>query len=164
MNYMNLKVTMLFVLCLLFSHFTFAQRRLIVAKKFRPPKYSFYEGQTIRFKIKGEKYWNKGLIQGLGDDFIRMHYAKIMLSEIEAIDIRSQQKNFLNTLTGILAIGAIGFPGLDTINGVLVHGESVDGKSWLIGAYLATGAVILYFIQKRKVKIGKKYLLRVGEI
>ncbi|MBL3656503.1 hypothetical protein [Fulvivirga sediminis] len=142
-----------------------SQDRLIIAKKGMPPKYSFWPGDKIRLKLKGDNYWSTGTIEGLGNGYVTLHNTKIALSEIDKIDItRKRKSTLLPTVTSIVAIGAIGFPALDILNGVVVNGEGVDTKSLKVGAFLAAGAVTLYLLQRKNVKIGKKFKLRVGEI
>ncbi|ELR69103.1 hypothetical protein C900_05492 [Fulvivirga imtechensis AK7] len=141
-----------------------AQRKLIIAKPASPAKYTFYEGEEIRFKLKGERYWNKAFIQGLGDDYIRLHYTTIALSEIEMIDIRSRSHSYLHMVAAIGVYGGVGFIGIDQFNRSIVKGESgFDEKTMLIGgALLSTGALI-YLLKRKKVKIGRKFRLRVAE-
>ncbi|UII29292.1 hypothetical protein LVD15_12945 [Fulvivirga maritima] len=162
---MNWKNVLLTGIILILSFPAISQNRLIIAKKGMPPKYSFWPGDEIRLKLIGDSYWSTGTIEALGDGYVKLHDTKIALAEIEKIDIRSKRKSTLvSTVTAIVAIGAVGFPAVDTLNGVIVNGESVDTKSLKIGAYLAAGALTLYFLQRKNVKIGKKFKLRVGEI
>lgn len=142
-----------------------AQRKLIIAKRASPAKYVFYEGDEIRFKLKGEKFWNKALIQGLGEDFIRLHYTTIKLSEIEAIDISSVGGgHFLKLVSGIAITAGVGFAAIDQFNRTVVDGEpGVDEKTMIIAGGLVASGVILNLLRRKKVKVGGRFRLRVGE-
>ena len=155
-------------LVLLFLIFTvspaIAQRKLIIAKPASPAKYIFYEGEEIRFKLKGEKYWNKAFIQGLGEDYIRLHYTTIALSEIEAIDVRGRSHSYLQTVAAVGIYGGAGFIGIDQFNRSIIKGESgFDEKTMLVGGALLSTGGLLYLLKRKKVKIGRKFRLRVAE-
>lgn len=155
-------LTLLFLLILVPS---IAQKKLIIARPASPAKYVFYEGERIRFKLKGEKFWSEALIQGLGENYIRLHYVNINLSEIEAIDVRGRGSGrFLSTMASVAVIGGGGFAAIDQINRTLVHGQpGVDEKALLIGGALVSAGVIFHLLKRKKVRIGRRFRIRVAE-
>ena len=161
---MNLKSLLFFSVFI--PSLTLAQDKLLIGKPGRPSTYEFHEGEMLRFKLKGEKYWNKGYIQGLYSDRIRFHYNTILLDEIEFIDVRDRGKGrFLHTFSWIGTRGGAGFAAISQINKTFVADEpGIEEKAVSIGAAIVAGGILLSIFKKRKVRLGKKYQIRIGEI
>lgn len=136
------------------------QRYLILKKKNRPYSVIFQEGDELRFKLKGEKYFTKGLIEGFGVDEIRFHYYRIKLNEIAEIDVGS--KNFtifsFRSGPGKLLISGFAFVAIDQFNQTVVNDQpfSINGKTALIGGALTTSGIVLKLIQKKRWKFKKQ--------
>lgn len=137
----------------------------MIGKPGKPAKFEFEEGEMLRFRLQGEKHWNKGLIQGLHGDKIRLHYVTIDIQEIAAIDISDRGKGrFLATVSQIFLIGGIGFSAIDQFNRTLVNNDpDIDEKSLLIGGALASTGIFLKLIRKRTVRIGNGYSIKISE-
>lgn len=157
---------LLFLVVFLLPSALLAQNKLLIGKPGKPTTYEFHEGEMLRFKLKGEKYWNKAYIQGLYADRIRFHYNTIMLDEIEFIDVQDRGKGrLLHTLSWVGTRGGAGFATIAQINRTLVDGEAgLDETAVAIGGAIVGGGILLALLKKRKVKIGRKYKLRIGEM
>ncbi len=114
----------------------------------------------MRFKLKGERFFTKALIQGFGEDDIRFHYYRIKLEEIAEIDVSS--KNFtifsFRSAPGKLLISGLAFIAIDQINQTLSRDEpfGINSNTALIGAGLASSGIALKLIQKKRWKFRKK--------
>ena len=163
---MGLKSLLFFVILFILPAVIQAQDKLLIGKPGKPATYEFHEGEMIRFKLKGERYWNKGYIQGLYSDRIRFHYNTILLDEIEFIDVRDRGKGrFLHTFAWIGTRGGAGFAAISQINKSFVADEpGIEEKAISIGAAIVAGGILLSILKKRKVRVGKKYRIRIGEI
>lgn len=142
-----------------------AQEKLMIGRPGKPAKYIFEEGDMLRFRLKGEKYWNKALIQGLYGDKIRLHYATISIHEIEAVDIREQVKGrFLKIGSALCVRAGIGFAIVDQFNRSVVRNEpGVDETVLLIGGALFSAGALMKLLTRKKVKIGPHYIIKISE-
>ncbi|MEM1407616.1 MAG: hypothetical protein AAGG59_12630 [Bacteroidota bacterium] len=136
------------------------EKYLILKKKNRPYSIIFQEGDEMRFKLKGERFFTKALIQGFGKDDIRFHYYRIKLDEIAEIDVAS--KNFtifsFRSGPGKLLISGLAFVAIDQFNQTVVNDESfgIDSNTALIGAALTSSGIALKLIQKKRWKFRKR--------
>ena len=158
----RLTIFLLFISCGL----VVGQQKLIISKSFQSKKYEFSEGEQIRFKLSGERYWSKAYILGLAGSKIRFHYNTIDIHEISEVDVRGKrQKGFVHKLSYMAIIGGLGFGALDQANRSLVLKEpGVDEVALGIAVAMVKGGLLLTLIKRRKVKIGKKFKLRISEI
>ncbi len=114
----------------------------------------------MRFKLKGERFFTKALIQGFGEDDIRFHYYRIKLEEIAEIDVSN--KNFtifsFRSGPGKLLISGLAFIAIDQINQTLSRDEpfGINSNTALIGAGLTSSGIVLKLIQKKRWKFRKK--------
>ncbi|UII33012.1 hypothetical protein LVD17_04110 [Fulvivirga ulvae] len=162
---MSLKPFLLFLIAFVLPSVILAQDKLLISRPGRPVTYEFHEGEMLRFRLKGEKYWNKAYIQGLYPDRIRFHYNTILLDEIEYIDVRDRAKGrFLHTFSWIGTRGGAGFAVIAQINKTIVHDEpGLEVKAVSIGAAIVAGGILLSLLKKRKVRLGRKYRIRISE-
>lgn len=145
------------------------KRYLLLRKVGRPYKIIFNEGQSIRFKLKGEKNYNKGLIQGFGKDYIRFHYFTVKLDEIAEIDVRA--KNFtifsFRSGPGKLHFAGLGYLVLDQFNQTAVQKESfgVSKNTAIISSAIFSSGFLLKAIQKKRFKMNKnKHRLEIIDL
>jgi hypothetical protein len=125
----------------------------------------FYEGDQMRFRLKGEKYFIEDYIFGLRGNTIRFHYYEIQTTEIEAIDIRGQKRSFfsLGSLSGKLIIAGIAFIGIDQLNQVVIRDEpaGVSKGVAIVSGSLIAGGVLAGLLNKRYFKVGKKNYIQI---
>ncbi|TRX57697.1 hypothetical protein FNH22_14895 [Fulvivirga sp. M361] len=144
-----------------FYHPTQAQRYLVLSKVNKPRKQIiFNEGETIRFRLKGERFFTSASILGLGNDEIRFHYYRIKLDEIEEIDIRNKNFTIFNfkNWSGIFLVAGPLFLVIDQFNQTAIMNESFRVSSetaTISGAFVATG-LLLRVIGKKRWKCNKK--------
>jgi len=144
----------------------FAQERYLLLRKVgKPYQIIFYEGESMRFRVKGEKYFVEDFIQGLSGNSIRFHYYNIQLDEIDAIDVRS--RNFtvfsFRSSPGKLIIAGIGLIAIDQLNQVVIRDEPAGvstGTAIVAGSLIASG-FILRLIQKKYFRPGGKYKIEI---
>ena len=125
----------------------------------------FYEGDQMRFRLKGEKYFIEDYIFGLRGNTIRFHYYEIQTTDIEAIDIRGQKRSFfsLGSLSGKLIIAGIAFVGIDQLNQVVIRDEPVGVSKGvaIVSGTLVAGGILAGLLNKRYFKVGKKNYIQI---
>ncbi|MBL6447209.1 hypothetical protein JMN32_12880 [Fulvivirga sp. 29W222] len=163
---MNFKLSLFFIIAFALTSVGFAQNKLLIGKPGNPASYVFVEGEMLRFRLKGEKYWNKAYIQGLYEDRIRFHYNVILIDEIEYIDVRDRGKGgFLHILSWVSTRGGAGFATIAQINKTFVADEpGLEKTALVIGGSIFSGGIILSLFKRRKVKLGGRYRLKVDEM
>ena len=77
---------LLFVLIFTGLAYQVSAQYLLLQKTNRPYQVIFEEGEHLRFKLKGEKFWRRALIQGFDDDQVVFHYYTIHKDEFALID------------------------------------------------------------------------------
>ena len=159
------KVTCIFVLLLSIFTASAQDRYLLLRKVGRPYQIVFYEGEQMRFRVKGEKHFVQDYIQGLSEDRIRFHYYNIHLDEIEAIDVRD--KNFtvfsFRSSPGKLIVAGFGLVAIDQANQVFIRDEPAGvstGVAIVAGGLVASG-FILRAIQKKYFRPGGKFKIEI---
>ncbi|MEL7001890.1 MAG: hypothetical protein AAFN93_04050 [Bacteroidota bacterium] len=168
----NMNPKALFTLLLLlicFSSDLFGQRYLLLRKTGRRYKIVFNEGEEMRFKLKGERFFNKGLIQGFGDDHIRFHYFTIKLDEIAEIDV--SRKNFTafnySGAGATVVVGSVGYLAIDQFNQTVIRDEPfrVNERTAIISGSLATAGFLMRFLQKKRFKMkNKKHVMQITDL
>lgn len=155
----SIKLTVLIVsICL--SYNLSAQKYLLLRKVGRPYKIVFEEGQYMRFKLKGDRFFTKALIQGFGQDDIRFHYYRIKLQEIDEIDV--SEKNFtvfsFRSGPGKLVVAGLGYLITDQFNQTVIRDESfgVSKRTAIISGAITSSGFLLKLIQKKRFKMRKK--------
>ncbi len=138
---------------------------LLLRKVGRPYQIVFYEGEEMRFRVKGEKKYIKDYILGLQGDRIRFHYYSIKLSEIEAIDVRD--RNFtvfsFRSSPGKLFVAGIGLVLIDQLNQVVIRDEPAGLSTGvaIASASLIASSFILRAIQKKVFRPGGKSIIEI---
>ncbi|MCA6078030.1 hypothetical protein [Fulvivirga sedimenti] len=160
----NRIVTILLILIPI-VHLWGQDRYLLLRKVGRPYQIVFYEGEEMRFRVKGEKKFIKDYIQGLKGDVIRFHYYSIKLSEIEAIDVRG--RNFtvfsFRSSPGKLFVAGIGLIAIDQLNQVVIRDEPAGlstGVAIVSGSLIAS-SFLLRAIQKKVFRPGGKSVMEI---
>lgn len=137
-----------------------AQKYLLLRKVGKPYSIIYNEGESMRFRLKGERFFTKGLIQGFGKDDIRFHYYRIKLDEIAEVDVSN--KNFtvfsFRSGPGKLVVSGLGYLLLDQFNQTVIRGESlgVSKQTAIVSGALTTSGFVLKGIQKKRFKMRKK--------
>ena len=137
-----------------------AQKYLLLRKVGRPYKIIYYAGQPIRFKLKGERFFTKALIQGFEKDEIRFHYFRIKLDEIAEIDVSNQNFTVFSFRSGPgkLLISGFGYLVADQFNQTVIREESfgISKQTAIISGALTSSGLVLKGIQKKRFKMKKK--------
>ena len=151
------------VLLSLVAHCVQGQKFLRLANAGRNGNIDYYEGDKIRFRIKGEKFFREQMILGFTNYAIKFRFFEVPLSEIEAIDIRGR-----NRWSGgkLLMIAGMGFMGVDAINKTLVRRETyrLEEGIWITAGALVSAGLLLDLARRKKFKISRKrrmYILSV---
>ena len=138
---------------------------LLLRKVGKPYQIVFYEGEEMRFRVKGEKNFINDHILGLAGDRIRFHYYNIKLDEIDAIDVRD--RNFtvfsFRSSPGKLIVAGIGLIAIDQVNQVFIRDEPAGvstGTAIVAGSLIASG-FILRAIQKKYFRPGGKSIIEI---
>lgn len=134
---------------------------LLLQKTGTPNSVVFHEGEEIRYRLRGERNFRHGLIQGFGQNVIRFHYLEVPLSEIETIDISRKEYtrfHFRSSGTKVMIAGAA-FLVLDWGNQ-----QEVSPATLTISGSMIAAGFILRLLQKRKFTPGGRYRLEIIDL
>lgn len=125
----------------------------------------FYEGDEIRFRIRGEDHYRRALIQGLRIDTVRFHYFEVAIRDIEVIDIRGhryQHFHFASAGSKVIAAGMLFLAG-DYVNQKLIQDEpgGLSTQTWAIAGSIVGAGLILKLFQKRRFRPGGRYIIDI---
>ena len=158
---MRLLLTLL--LPLFFSTGGLAQKVLLFEKLTSSQSDRLYEGDEIRFRLAGDKFWQEGYIREMRPDIqaLVINDRFILLEEIEAVHRGS---TFGKAAGYSLMTFGVGW----TVIGLIGYNTDKDPETQISGGELATGAAALglgYLVNKlfgeRKFKVGKHKRLRI---
>lgn len=157
-NYSKLEILkihlLLFVFFFLLSNEMFPKRFLELRKATKQKFYSFYSGETIRFKLYGDELFSSGTLTGIGDSTLNFNSISIPISKIEIIDIRGKTTNRVKRIGSTVIGGSAAFFAIDFINLTLVQKanyKDVFNRNLLINCGIGVGlGLILRTFAKRK--------------
>ena len=128
---------------------------------------TFYEGETIRFRLKGEKYFIEEHILGLSGDEIRFHYFVVNVRDIDVVDIRGKDPSntTLRMASGKLIFAGIALIGIDQLNQVVIRDEpaGVSTGIAITSAAIVGAGVAMRLIEKKYFRVGKKSIIQIIE-
>ena len=159
----------LFVLYFLIPHQIFSQKFLELRKATKQKYYSFYSGETIRFKLYGDDSFSSGTLTGIGDSTLNFNSIKVPISKIEIIDIRGKTNNRAKGIGSTVMGGSVAFFAVDFINLTLVQKanyKDVFSKNILIncGIGVGVGLLIRTFGKRKYFKRNKLNRIWIQEI
>jgi hypothetical protein len=153
------------LLTLLFSQFGWSQSYILLSKRGGKHHLRFYQGQTIRFKLHGENYFNTCMITTLRGEVIGCQGYYIHPREIAEISIQNTYQKGANLAQYgiVLGIAGVGYLLIDNLNRSVVNKEPwrVNRRVAAVsGGLLATGGGV-YLLRKKSVKVGRKWKLTI---
>ncbi len=159
----------LFVLYFLIPYQIFSQKFLELRKATKQKYYSFYSGETIRFKLYGDDSFSSGTLTGIGDSTLNFNTIKVPISKIEIIDIRGKTTNRAKGIGLTVIGGSVAFFAVDFINLTLVQKanyKDVFNKNILIncGIGVGVGLLIRTFGKRKYFKRNKLNRIWIQEI
>ena len=172
-NYSKLEILkiqlFLFILYFLIPYQIFSQKFLELRKATKQKYYSFYSGETIRFKLYGDDSFSSGTLTGIGDSTLNFNSIKIPISKIEIIDIRGKTTNRAKGIGSTVMGGSVAFFAVDFINLTLVQKanyKDVFSKNILIncGIGVGVGLLIRTFGKRKYFKRNKLNRIWIQEI
>ena len=172
-NYSKLEILkiqlFLFVLYFLIPYQIFSQKFLELRKATKQKYYSFYSGETIRFKLYGDDSFSSGTLTGIGDSTLNFNSIKVPISKIEIIDIRGKTTNRVKGIGSTVMGGSVAFFAVDFINLTLVQKANyrdVFSKNILIncGIGVGLGLLIRTFGKRKYFKRNKFNRIWIQEI
>lgn len=126
----------------------------------------FAEGEEIRFRLKGDESYTRGLIQGFGEDNIRFHYKTINISNITEIDISRKYlvNRSISGASNTLFIAAGLYMATDQFNQTVINNEpaGVSTGTVITSASIVSAGLLLKLFKRNKFKINKGH--RIIEI
>lgn len=150
---------MLLILVFLMFFFKSSAQYLLLQKKNRPYQVIFEEGEYLRFKIKGEKFWRRALIQGFEDDEVVFHYFSLHKDDFALIDVSNKKFTVFSFTSGPgkLMIAGVAFIAIDQLNQTAINNQKfgISSKTALIGGGITASGIVLRLIQKKRWKLHK---------
>ncbi len=125
----------------------------------------YKEGDFIRFKRKDRDQFNRGIIAGMTQDYIRIQDDTTFISQIEKIDLTGGEKSGskANIIGGTLMLaGALLFFG-DMINVAVVNDQEYkpDAAVTTISAILVGTGLTMQFVNAQMFTTGRRKRLLV---
>jgi hypothetical protein len=161
--------TCLLVLLLLFSSAAFSQTGFLFVKKGANKKRSYTEGDRIHLLLHNGEH-RRGIITLLMNDTIyvngkavpRMDVSAVVLNEAKKKKFPADAKTLL-AITGGVALTSVGLS-LNKMNkpkDAIIAAATIGYAPLLLKHF---GGRFLYFLQRKKFRIGKKYRLQVLDL
>ncbi len=136
----------------IFSHSAYSQRQLVLVKKNKVMA-RISEGESIRFRRKGEDHFTRGIIEGIQKESFRMGEDTTYLYNVAAIDLRGKSNGgFKVHQSGVMLI--VAGSALVVISAINT-GDLGPGITSVSGAFIATG-IFMLFVNNDLFKIGRK--------
>lgn len=162
-------ISVLTIILFFQSNKAISQKYLLLRKVGRPYIITYNEGDYIRFKLKGERFFTKALIQGFEKGHIQFHYFRIKLDEIAEVDV--SDKNFTvfsyRSGPGKLVTAGVGYLVLDQFNQTAIQGESfgISSQTAIVATSLTASGFLLKAIQKKRFKMkNKKHIMEIIDL
>lgn len=153
---------MLFTLFIAFE--SCSQKYLLLDKLGSTKQFKYYEGETLRFKLKGDDHFSTGVIQLLQDSTIILDNGVVYLQDISALQVIPDNKGLLGSSgTRKFKRGGIVLILIDQFNSIVIDGEPArisPGVMIAAGSLVAFG-YILDLVRKEKIKIKGNRRLRI---
>ena len=136
----------------IFSTSAQSQKQLVLVKK-NKVIVRISEGESIRFKRKGQDHFTKGIIEGIQQESFRIGEDTTYLYDVDAIDLRGRPNgNFKVRQAGVMLILAgAALVLIDAVN----SGNVSSGAVGVSGAFITTG-VFMLFVNNDIYKVGRK--------
>lgn len=136
----------------IFSSSAQSQKQLVLVKK-NKVIVRISEGESIRFKRKGQDHFTKGIIEGIQNESFRIGEDTTYLYDVAAVDLRGRPNgNFKVRQAGVMLILAgTALILIDAVN----SGQVGSGIAGVSGAFITTG-VFMLFVNNDIFKVGRK--------
>ncbi len=164
---MRLLVLLLPLVLLLWPTDTVVAQRVLLFEKLTASKSDrVYEGDALRFRLKGDKFWQEGYIREMRPDIqaLVINDRYVLLDEVESIYLG-------NTLASKIGIGLMTFGAGWSFFAALGYATDKDpstsysGDDALVTAVSAgTGFLLFKVLGTRKFKPGKYKRLRIVDL
>ena len=143
----------------IFSSSAQSQKQLVLVKK-NKVIVRISEGESIRFKRKGQDHFTKGIIEGIQSESFRIGEDTTYLYDVAAVDLRGRPNSgFKVRQSGIMLI--IAGSALLAIN-ALNSQDTGSGITVVSGAFITTG-IFMLFVNNDIFKVGsKKKVIAMG--
>jgi hypothetical protein len=136
----------------IFSSSAYAQKQLVLVKKNKVIA-RISEGESIRFKRKGEDHFARGIIEGIQKESFRIGEDTTYLYNVVAIDLRGKSSSgFKVRQSGVMLI--VAGSALLVISAINT-GVPGSGITTVSGAFIGTG-IFMLFVNNDIFKIGRK--------
>ncbi|WP_066835633.1 hypothetical protein [Rufibacter ruber] len=140
---------------------------LLLAKPGKLPRFRFYKGDRITFRVKNDTYFYSGPITDIKDGAFYFQQSRIPLEWVAEIKMKNHTSG--RKAVGFLSYLLQGTGALFTLVGGINYFATPDYRDdakFTMGAALSTFAVgkAMTLSQKRKYEINKKWQLKVIEM
>ncbi len=141
---------------------------LLLKKSGTSKQVVFREGDQIRYRMRGEDHFRKGLILGLRRDTVRFHYFEVPLSDFEVIDISSHNfQNFHYSHGGDkVIIAGVLFLAADFVSQKLIRDEEgeLSPATYAISGGIIGAGFLMKLFHKRKFRPGGRYIIDIIDL
>lgn len=136
----------------IFSSSAQSQKQLVLVKK-NKVIVRISEGESIRFKRKGQDHFTKGIIEGIQSESFRIGEDTTFLYDVAAVDLRGRPNgNFKVRQAGVMLIlTGTALILIDAVN----SGQVGSGIAGVSGAFITTG-IFMLFVNNDIFKVGRK--------
>jgi hypothetical protein len=136
----------------IFSSPAYSQKQLVLVKKNKVMT-RISEGESIRFRRKGEDHFTRGIIEGIQRESFRIGEDTTYLYNVAAIDLKGKSNGgFKVRQSGVMLI--VAGSALVVISAINT-GDLGPGITSVSGAFIATG-IFMLFVNNDLFKIGRK--------
>ncbi len=134
---------------------------LALEKRGRVKRIRFFKGQELWFRLKGDSFKYRGMIEGVGDGYVQVKGVKIDISQIEYIFVR-RKRRAIRLLSNFSILAGGGYFLIDLVNNSFTTTRETLTVS---GGILAGGLLLKLFLIRKKYKMGKfTYLKTIHRI
>lgn len=129
---------------------------LALEKRGRVKRIRFFKGQELWFRMAGDTFKYRAIIEDIGKDFVQVKGVKINISQIEYIYM-PRKRRMIRLLSNFSILAGGGYFLIDLVNNSF---STTQETLTISGGILAGGLLMRLFLIRKKYKMGKYTYLK----